>query len=142
MDRISRVTRDLSVVLIAFAGLASQPSAALPPIGAFTPEQNYQLALEAQTARDYRNMVSHLRHAAAAGHLEAQELLGMALLVGSNVYGRTVPAQRCEATEWMRRAAAQGSEVARFHVDFMNRLRHAPSGTQACKGAGIDIRDQ
>ncbi|MDQ0589676.1 sel1 repeat family protein [Variovorax paradoxus] len=43
-------------------------------------EQRFQLALEAQTARDYPSMLEQLRQAAAEDSAAAQEMLGMVLL--------------------------------------------------------------
>lgn len=95
-------------------------------------EQRYQLALEAQAGRDYRGMLEQLRQAAAEGHAEAQEMLGMVLLTGPTLYGSAVKADRCEARTWMLRAAGQGSETGRVQLAFLNRLRSAPSGKVAC----------
>lgn len=109
----------------AFAGPRADP-------GEGTPEQTFQLALEAQAAREYRAMVGLLRQAAQGGNLDAQEMLGMALLAGPVVYGSAVKADRCEAWRWMHRAAAQGSEVAQYQLSFLNRLRQGPGGKAAC----------
>ncbi len=98
-----------------------------------TPEQELQLALEAQSARDYRTMLTMLRRSATAGDVQAQELLGLALLVGPTLYGPAVKANRCEAGLWLRKAAAQGSEVGRWQLDFLNRLRSAPAGQEVCQ---------
>lgn len=95
-------------------------------------EQRFQLALEAQAARDYRSMLEELRQAANEGHAEAQEMLGMVLMTGPTLYGTAVKADRCEAGTWMRRAAAQGSETAKVQLTFLNRLRTAPGGKVAC----------
>lgn len=96
-------------------------------------EQRYQLALEAQAARDYRTMLVQLRQAAVEGHPEAQEMLGMVLLTGQTLYGAAVKADRCEARDWMRRAAVQGSETAKVQLVFLNRLRNAPAGRIDCE---------
>lgn len=94
--------------------------------------QRFQLALEAQTARDYRAMLELLREAATQGDAEAQEMLGMVLLTGPVLYGMSVRADRCEARTWMRQAAMQGSETAKVQLTFLNRLRNAPAGVKAC----------
>ncbi|MBJ2157358.1 sel1 repeat family protein [Variovorax sp. IB41] len=94
--------------------------------------QRFQLALEAQTARDYRTMLDQLREAATQGDAEAQEMLGMVLLTGPVLYGLSVRADRCEARQWMRQAAMQGSETAKVQLTFLNRLRHSPAGVSAC----------
>ena len=96
-------------------------------------EQRYQLALEAQAGRDYRTMLVQLRQAATEGHPEAQEMLGMVLLTGQTLYGSAVKADRCEARNWMRRAAVQGSETAKVQLVFLNRLRSAPAGRIDCE---------
>jgi TPR repeat protein len=95
--------------------------------------QRFQLALEAQTARDYRAMLELLRQAATQGDAEAQEMLGMVLLTGPVLYGMSVQADRCEARMWMRQAAMQGSETAKVQLTFLNRLRSSPSGRNACE---------
>jgi len=94
--------------------------------------QRFQLALEAQTARDYRTMLDRLREAATQGDAEAQEMLGMVLLTGPVLYGMSVRADRCEARQWMRQAAMQGSETAKVQLTFLNRLRNSPAGVIAC----------
>ncbi|MBQ1765561.1 MAG: sel1 repeat family protein [Aquincola sp.] len=99
-------------------------------------EQQLQLALEAQTAGEFDTMLRLLRQSAAQGHVEAQELLGWALLVGPTLYGRAVKTDRCEAGLWLREALVQGSAVAKLQLDFLNRLRHSPSGKDVCQAWG------
>lgn len=119
----------LSGTLCLVAALA----AARPPDGvALQAEQRYQMALEAQAGRDYGEMLELLRQAADEGHAEAQEMLGMVLLAGPTLYGGAVRADRCEAGQWMRRAAAQGSETAKVQLAFLNRLRNSPDGRNLC----------
>jgi len=96
-------------------------------------EQRFQLALEAQSARDYRAMLQELRQSASQGNAEAQEMLGMVLLAGPTLYGNAIAADRCESRRWMLRAASQGSDTARVQLTFLNRLRHAPAGSNACE---------
>jgi TPR repeat protein len=96
-------------------------------------EQRFQLALEAQAARDYTAMLRELRQAAGEGHAEAQEMLGMVLLTGATLYGPRIRANRCEARNWMLRAASQGSETAKVQLVFLNRLRQSPAGRNACE---------
>ncbi|WP_184641225.1 sel1 repeat family protein [Variovorax guangxiensis] len=117
------------VLMLAAAISAARPSGADIDLQA---EQRFQLALEAQAARDYRAMLQHLRDAATDGHAEAQEMLGMVLMTGPALYGTAVKADRCEAGEWMRRAAVQGSETAKVQLTFLNRLRSSPDGRRAC----------
>ena len=127
----------LSALLLALAAMATQAAFAAPAREVeSTPEQKFQMALEAQTARDYRTMMTLLRQAAEAGELEAQEMLGMALLTGSTLYGSAVKPDRCEARNWMLRAAAQGSEIGKYQLAFLNRLRQAPAGKDVCQQQG------
>lgn len=118
------------MVLLAFATYATSISALAN--GVFSPGQTYQLALEAQTAGHYKEMLTLLRSAGEADHLAAQEMLGMALLVGPTLYGDAVKADRCEAEQWISRALAQGSEVARYQWAFLGRVRPLPPGAQSC----------
>lgn len=114
--------------------LAAALSAAQPPDAGVVlhAEQRFQLALEAQAARDYRSMLEQLRQAAAEDNAEAQEMLGMVLLAGPTLYGSAIKADRCEARQWMLRAASQGSDTARVQLAFLNRLRQSPAGRNAC----------
>ena len=95
-------------------------------------EQHFQLALEAQSHREYQAMLAHSEVAANLGDLQAQEFLGRVLLAGSSIYGRAVRSNRCEALHWFLAAAHEGSEVGRANVEFLNRARHAPQGRRAC----------
>lgn len=122
-------------VLLSAALLLAAALCAASPLDAGTQlqaEQRFQLALEAQAARDYRSMLEELRQAANEGHAEAQEMLGMVLMTGPTLYGTAVKADRCEAGMWMRRAAVQGSETAKVQLTFLNRLRASPAGKSAC----------
>ncbi|GAA4329407.1 hypothetical protein GCM10023144_16140 [Pigmentiphaga soli] len=100
--------------------------------GGATPEQLYQLALEARTVRDYPAMLSFLRRAAGAGEPEAQELLAGVLLAGPALYGRGLRADPCEAAHWAERAAEQGSPVGRHYALVLNGMRDLPQGRAAC----------
>ncbi|MDN6882946.1 sel1 repeat family protein [Variovorax sp. CAN2819] len=134
LGRMTGLSLRLRVVLSGVLMLAAAVSAARPS-GAdidLQAEQRFQLALEAQAARDYRAMLQHLRDAATDGHAEAQEMLGMVLMTGPALYGSAVRADRCEAGEWMRRAAVRGSETAKVQLTFLNRLRSSPDGRRAC----------
>ncbi|WP_395316875.1 sel1 repeat family protein [Variovorax sp. UC74_104] len=134
LDQMTGLSLRLRVLLAGALLLVAAISAARPS-GAeldLQAEQRFQLALEAQAARDYRAMLDHLRQAAVEGHAEAQEMLGMVLMTGPALYGTAVKADRCEAGEWMRRAAVQGSETAKVQLTFLNRLRTAPGGKLAC----------
>lgn len=118
-------------IAAALAGALAQATP-LPFDMATTAEQRYQLALEAQTARDYAPMLALLRQAARDGEAQAQETLAWVLLAGPTLYGTAVKANRCEAVHWLRQAAAKGSQTARSQLDFLNRLRNSPTGKVAC----------
>ncbi|WP_422096197.1 sel1 repeat family protein [Variovorax sp.] len=124
--------RALRAMLLAAAFATAGGASARDTAVAVTPEQRFQLALEAQSARDYRSMMSLLREAGASGHREAQEMLGVVLLAGPLLYGNGVPADRCEARHWAREAARQGSEVGQHQLHLLNRARNAPMGREAC----------
>ena len=63
----------------------------------------------------------------------------MALLVGPTLYGAAVNADRCEALDWLRRAAAQGSVIRPPAAIPGSWLRSAPNGNEAC-AAGFSPR--
>jgi len=112
--------------------LPSVPSTQAAGAPEVTPEQTYQLALEARTVRDYAAMLALLRQAGEAGELAAQEMLGSVLLAGPALYGDAVPADPCEAASWTRRAAARGSAVGRHQREVLNGLRDLPGGSAGC----------
>jgi len=56
--------------------------------------------------------------AAMRDNVAAQEILGMMLLKGESLYP-TVPADEERALHWLRRAAANGSLVARYQVRIL-----------------------
>lgn len=99
-----------------------------------TAEQHFQLALEAQSHREYPAMLGHSKAAANLGDVQAQEFLGSVLLAGPSIYGRAVRSDRCEALRWFLAATRAGSEVGRANVDFLNRARNAPQGRRVCDG--------
>jgi len=99
-----------------------------------TAEQHFQLALEAQSHREYPAMLAHSKVAANLGDVQAQEFLGSVLLAGPSIYGRAVRSDRCEALRWFLAATRAGSEVGRANVDFLNRARNAPQGRRVCDG--------
>ena len=73
---------------------------------------------EAQAAfADYDDVraVSLLRAAAASGHMRAQETLGLALVIGPDIFGKSFTRERNEGLTWLSRAATKGSVVA-LHV--------------------------
>lgn len=98
-----------------------------------TPEQIYQLALEARTEGNYAAMLDYLRRAARSGDRPARELLASVLMAGPALYGKAVRADYCEAAYWMRLSATQGSVVGRHQLLLLNGMREVPGGRHACK---------
>lgn len=97
-----------------------------------TPEQVYQLALEARTSRNYPEMLFLLRQAGEGNNLAAQELLGSVLLIGPAMYGENVQANPCEAASWIRRAMLIGSDVAMHQSLVLNGFRDLKKGRDSC----------
>lgn len=97
-----------------------------------TPQQTYQLALEARTMRDYSAMLGFLRQAAEAGNLSAQELLASVLLAGPALYGTAIQADPCEAAHWIEQATVGGSNVAKHQRIVLNNFRDLPQGRDSC----------
>ncbi|SAI23806.1 exported protein (partial) [Bordetella ansorpii] len=77
-----------------------------------SPAQQYGMALEAQTEEDYPALLRWLRASAGAGHLPAQEMLGVVLLGGPSLYGQKIATDPCEARYWLRQAAANGGSAS------------------------------
>lgn len=115
------IARPLVLLLLAAfaAGAGTLPSGP----GRLSNEQLFELALEAQSHREYGQMLDRLKDAAGAGHVGAQELLGVVLLQGPELFGPQVARDPCAARQWLARAAGQGSEVGRLQRDLMNRQR-------------------
>ena len=90
-----------------------------------SPEQVYQMALEARTERDYPAMLQLLREAGNAGDMRAQELLASVLIGGPSLYGQSIAADPCEASQWAQRSAAQGSEVGKHQRTLLSGLQIA-----------------
>lgn len=99
-----------------------------------SPEQTYQLALEARTGHDYAAMLALLREAGGAGDVRAQELLGGTLIAGPALYGDAIASNLCEAAMWARRAADQGSVVARHQLRMLGGLRGTSPDAANCPG--------
>ena len=110
------------LLLLLFAALAAG-AATIPAGTGLTNEQVFELALEAQSHREYGPMLDHLNEAARRGHVGAQELLGVVLLQGPALFGPEVARDACTPREWLARAAPQGDEVCRLHLDLLNRQR-------------------
>ncbi|MBF5005386.1 sel1 repeat family protein [Diaphorobacter caeni] len=90
-----------------------------------SPEQVYQMALEARTERDYPAMLRLLREAGEAGEVRAQELLASVLLADPGLHGNAIATDPCEARRWALRAAAQGSEVGKHQRALIHGMRDA-----------------
>ena len=88
-----------------------------------TSDQAFELALEAQSHRDYAEMLQWLRSAAERDHRAAQEMLGVVLLQGPALFGPQVARDPCAARDWLVRAAEQGSEIGRLLRNLLNRQR-------------------
>lgn len=110
------------LLLLLLAALAAGASTA-PLDSGLTNEQLFELALEAQSHRDYGQMLDRLHIAAQGGHRGAQELLGVVLLQGPLLFGSQVERDPCAARIWLARAAEQGSEVGRLYRNLLNRQR-------------------
>ena len=120
----------LLLLLAAFAAGASTA----PMDSGLTNEQLFELALEAQSHREYDRMLDNLHIAAQGGHLGAQELLGVVLLQGQQLFGPQVARDPCAARIWLTRAAEQGSEIGRLHRNLLNRQ---PAELRCCRRRGV-----
>lgn len=113
--------------------LSAQPAAAAGSgEDMATPEQLYQMALEARSARNYTAMLDYLRRSASGGDRAAREMLASVLIAGSSLYGKAVQADPCEAARWMRLSATQGSAVGRHQLLLLNGMRDLPGGRSSC----------
>lgn len=116
--RITTLLQCLGLLALALCAPCAPASNASGAAG-HTPEMAYHLALEAQTTGQTGEMLAHLRDAARAGYLPAQEMLGMALAQGGA--GRVARDDYCEARRWFQRAGEQGSELGRAAGEYMQR---------------------
>ena len=89
--------------------------------GSAAAQDDYDRALEAIDGWNYAAALEPLRAAAARGDARAQEQLGMLLLYAGTLEGAGVRGDAREGIDWLRRAAAQGSEVAGFIVGRIDR---------------------
>ena len=96
------------------AGLAAAIGIALCAPGFARADDAYDRAMEAAEAWDYAEAASWLRIAAERGDVRAQERLGLMLVHGERLYGAALRSDPDEGLEWLERAAARGSDVARF----------------------------
>lgn len=127
------VLSGMACMLIAVTATAGQAPAATTGETIATPEQIYQLALEARTERNYAAMLDYLRRSAGAGDRAAREMLASVLLMGPALYGKAVSTDYCEAAYWMRLSATQGSAVGRHQLLLLNTMRDLPGGRRTCK---------
>lgn len=82
----------LAPLAMGLAAIGAHAIHAAPGVLAYdalvTADQKFDMALEAQSEGDFLKMMTLLRQSGEAGNVKAQELLGMALLVGLTVYGQ------------------------------------------------------
>lgn len=130
--RSRRVPALMQWCLVASLGLYAAMHAQAAGHTPVTPEQAYQLALEARTVGDYPAMLILLRQAGYAGDLPAQEMLASVLLAGPVLYGDSISSDLCEAIHWSRRATEQGSAVAKHQDMILNGLRDLPQQRDIC----------
>ncbi|MEO8754498.1 MAG: hypothetical protein ABI624_17645 [Casimicrobiaceae bacterium] len=97
------------------------------PLGASTERVSYMVAATSSQATAqsdaqlehfhaagrYHNVAMALERAAGAGDREAQTRIGLMYRYGEALYGPDLPRDAARATYWLRRAAEQGSDVAR-----------------------------
>lgn len=70
-------------------------------------------------AGNYSGALAAFEAAAQLDNTAAQEILGLMLLKGESLYP-SIRADEARALHWLRRAAANGSRVARCQVDFLD----------------------
>ena len=131
-SRHNRKARWLPLLTLLLAGIASAGVPVMVDPGLSSPQQDYPLALEARTGRDYAGMLAYLRRAARQDNLEAQELLASVLLIGERLYGPKVRADACEAARWAWRSASRGSAVGAHQLVVLNGMRETSGGHAKC----------
>ncbi len=91
--------------------IAAVLATALPaPAWAASDVEAADVAYETQ---HYSEALALYERAAAAGDRRAQEIAGLMLFCGENLYGEAVPRDKARAAQWLAKAAAQGSAMAR-----------------------------
>jgi hypothetical protein len=88
-----------------------------------SPDMDFALALEDQSAGKFDEMMPHLLRSAERGFVPAQEMLGIVLLAGETLYGPAVRHDFCGAIKWFRRAHQNGSDVGTVYNDLLLRLK-------------------
>ncbi|MCU0896637.1 MAG: hypothetical protein MUC55_03960 [Burkholderiales bacterium] len=96
------------------AGLAAAIGIALCAPGFARADHAYDRAMEEAGTWDYAEAASWLHVAAERGDERAQERVGLMLVHGEGLYGAALGSDPAEGLEWLERAAARGSDVARF----------------------------
>ncbi|MBL8380237.1 MAG: hypothetical protein JNM79_20375 [Burkholderiales bacterium] len=98
-------------LLVIAAALAAPNSRAdetwLPPI-----EESVLRAEQHYAHGAYSNAYADFFAAAIRGHARSQEIIGMMLLLGPEVYGPAIQRDRERALLWLGEAAGRGREVA------------------------------
>ena len=101
---IARTLVLAAVLLSAFAlasPVAASPAAAIA----------YERGLIAYEDCHWNEAIIQFEQAAAAGHIRAQETLGMMLLLGPSLYGQALRQDPAAARQWFDRASTSGSEL-------------------------------
>lgn len=106
--RLVTATPGIAVSSPAFAQSADSVQAAL----------NFGFALYA--TGKFPEAVLAFEAAAQRDNTAAQEILGMMLLKGESLYP-SVAADEARGLYWLRRAAANGSDIARYQVEYLDR---------------------
>lgn len=111
--------RCLARQFIIAAAAALLTSALLPTAHASTDMDAADFAYETQ---HYSEALALFERAAAAGDMRAQEVAGLMLFYGGDLYGETVPRDMARAVHWLSKAAAQGSAMAERLLVRLNQM--------------------
>jgi len=94
-----------------------------------TVQDSVAKAEEAYAAGRFGEAYQFFYWAAIRDHARAQETVGVMLLLGSDVYGPQVSADRGEAAFWLRQAAARGRPAAGYLAAALDRAKTARGET-------------
>ncbi|MFN0160583.1 MAG: hypothetical protein ACKVQQ_05085 [Burkholderiales bacterium] len=116
----------LSACLILAAALAASVSRAddtwLPPVS-----ESVARADDLYGGGAYAQAYAEYFAAAIRGHARAQEVIGMMLLLGPEMYGPDIERNRESALRWLEEAARAGRDVS-WHVALAIKQRDAAAG--------------
>ena len=90
-------------------------------------EDSVAKAESAYAAGRFREAYQFFYWAAIRDHARAQEVVGVMLLLGSDIYGPQVSADRGEAVFWLQQAAARGRPTAAYLAAALDRAKTARS---------------